>query len=350
MQYALPALVAAAFACTATVWDLRKRLIPNALNYSFLAAGAALALAQGIFSVGYVGLVALSFAFAYALYKAGVWAGGDAKFFTALSSFLPFFWQVPLTGWNVFSFLAIFFYSVAAGVPVTLLACAPKLWLLRGELASLLRAAAPRAFSAALASAAVAFALQKFFALVPQAGWVASAAAVVFLLAARVPLAVSAAVFVAALALDPLNSLELFAGALAVSWLALFAWQALALARNKVLRRHVRVDELEEGMIPAYSVVVDESGRARELRTPGLKELLAAAGKADAAALARLLKPRERIVADSRLARGLSETEIKELKALGVKSLVVRESIAFAPVMVAGFALAALLGVKWLGF
>ncbi|MEK6924161.1 MAG: prepilin peptidase [Candidatus Micrarchaeota archaeon] len=112
-----PALLAAAlaFAVAASFFDLRERRIPNALNFAAGALAAAAAVASGAEMIPFALFSLFSFIFAYALYKLGAWAGGDAKFFTALCMLLGVESQALL-------FVpALFLISVAVSLPFILL-------------------------------------------------------------------------------------------------------------------------------------------------------------------------------------------------------------------------------------
>ncbi|HEV8289706.1 MAG TPA: A24 family peptidase [Candidatus Norongarragalinales archaeon] len=93
--------------------DLETRRIPDALNFSAIALGVALS----IFSrdMGALVLAAVFWLFAFAVYKMGVWGGGDAKFFTALSVLLVPADILSAMFAFVVSAVMIFAFSLAAG-------------------------------------------------------------------------------------------------------------------------------------------------------------------------------------------------------------------------------------------
>jgi hypothetical protein len=93
----IPAAIALVAACIAIYTDMRRRIIPNKLNYPLIATGVIFYLLLGIYRMdpwtavsGAVG-AAISFAIGYAMWLAGGWAGGDVKLFTALGALLPKF-------------------------------------------------------------------------------------------------------------------------------------------------------------------------------------------------------------------------------------------------------------------
>jgi Flp pilus assembly protein protease CpaA len=91
------------------------------------------------------------------------------------------------------------------------------------------------------------------------------------------------------------------------SFIMLFGIHAFGIAKEKILRKTIAVKNLEEGMIPAEDVVI---GKTK--------------------------------IADSRLARGLTWSEIKGLKKVR-KSIKIKLSIPFVPILTLGMILLLLL-------
>lgn len=128
---AIPAGISLAGVTIAIYTDMRRRVIPNRLNYPMIAFGVAFYLLLGLYRwelmtaiSGALG-AAISFAIGYLLWVAGGWAGGDVKLFTALGALLfgykmpsgsPFY-PVPLT---------IIFNSLIVMLPAILVYAALK--------------------------------------------------------------------------------------------------------------------------------------------------------------------------------------------------------------------------------
>lgn len=76
----------------ATYTDVKFQTIPNKLTFSTLSIGITLVTLnnyiQGYRDIFYYFSVIIVFIFTYILWKVGVWAGGDVKLFTAISSLL----------------------------------------------------------------------------------------------------------------------------------------------------------------------------------------------------------------------------------------------------------------------
>lgn len=292
--------VAALFCVAAVAFDLRERRIPNNLNLLAFLTAVLFAALESKLSFEFVLFVAASFVFAYLLYKLGVWAGGDAKFFTALMCFFALL-KADSPEFIVFIFLA----AAALTLPVLLLLHWKKMVSFRGEFVS----AAAGSLKPALAGAATSTAIYLLYALATGAD-----------------------------ASSP-RLLQGFALSLAIFFAVSFFGKSFGVVSEKVLRQTIPVARLEEGEIPGQSVYIKE-GAVCYWSPPSPKQLLWCALKFGAnKALAEAFPPGREIVSCLRAA-GLSKQEITKLKKAGVKQLVVKQSIPFAPALALGFWLA----------
>ncbi|MBI5177472.1 prepilin peptidase [Candidatus Micrarchaeota archaeon] len=312
----------------AVSYDLIERRIPDALNYGLILLGAAFGInAAGTQNaLGYAGFVAFSFAFAYAIYKAGAWAGGDVKFFTALCAFLP----AISPRYSVVSPLALFLISAALLAPVTLLAhwgrIKPKEgWVKR----------AGKALEASLPASLVSAGVQPVFYLFSaNIAYVLLLAALLYV--ARIPAWLSVPAFAASLLAFP-NGGQIASAAYALAILSLVSMLIRCYPDfSAALRRSVPVGELKPGDIPAQTIVV-HNRKPLVVRNPGLPSLLRSALAMDATALKNAFPGKEMAVADSMRAMGLAARQIEQLKKLGVKSIYVKESLPYAPVILAAY-------------
>ncbi|MEW5955186.1 MAG: A24 family peptidase C-terminal domain-containing protein, partial [Candidatus Micrarchaeota archaeon] len=224
------------------------------------------------------------------------------------------------------------------------------LWRLRREFAGLAGPAVRNPAKKGLLGAAAGFAFVSATGALTQFvnPWISYAVVFLAALAVPLPLWAAAIVFAAAAFLDWQQAASLFAFAFIIGFVAFYCVKAFSLVSSKLLRKTVSAKELREGMIPSKTIVLRD-GKAVALEGLSLAAVAKAARKLDARQLRNLLTPpADRVLADCRKARGLTEAEIKELKAAGVTSLEVKESLAFAPVLVAGWAAAALWGLSWL--
>ena len=338
-----------AFIVSASFYDLRERRIPDQLNYFFLFLAFAINLVNSAFSLeflifAFLPLVLLSFGFAYLLYKIGAWAGGDVKFFTALCAFLPIFGP-----FGAFSFIYVFFASVITLLPVMFAIYFRDFIGLRGEIAGLFLSSLSKGFGSAIFSSAV-----FLFVFISNVFFPSPLLVVALVLASffvRLPWKASAVLLVALLAVSFDKFGQIYpslAFILLLSILLLFAKGISSLLFGKVLRKEVKISAVREGMIPAFSIV--RSGKKAVLWNPSesyskMFGVLASsvAGKISASELPSMLNsallPKGNVVANALLARGLSKDEIKELKRLKLKSIVIKESLPFTPVISAGFLL-----------
>jgi preflagellin peptidase FlaK len=342
MAYGVPEVSAlAAFLplfAIATAYDLRERRIPNAVNFAFLTAGVALTVYfkwnTPEYFAGYFAFVAASFAFAYVLYKLGAWAGGDVKFFLALGSLYPLAKNASLS--NAFDFLAIlviFVFAALAIVPVLVAIALKKSPGITAPLKGYLKDALAGAAKAAPFSAALIGVLNAAFN-VNILLFLAIAATSFFV---KLPFFVGVVFFAAMLFFETNATLAALPLSFAAIALVAFSIKSFPECSAKVLRRKLKISEVKEGDIPAYTIYLDGKGKPRIWR-PGFSAALKAASEG------RLeLAPKGRVVANSLAARGLTNAEIRKLKALGIKALEVKETTPFAPALGIGWLLTVLL-------
>jgi len=334
---------AAAYCAVACYLDLKKRIIPDWLTYGGIAAGLAFGAANCIylgtpFAVHYALMLAVALALGYALFLTGAWAGGDAKLFWAFSALFG-----------------------AAGradaiLPVALFACSALLFIAvtfalnAGTLLRKRKACARIAFETAKKAAGAA-AVASLFAsgLWNELFLVASVAVIVLLV--RLPKYAWPVILLASIAINADAAATAFPAAFAIA----FSVGTLARVSLEVvspgLSYRVRKSDLEEGMLPAYTII-ERDGKA-VLFKPKLdwKRIVKAAGKGgkDAAKILQdaglVLPANARVVADASDAGGLDGRQLQRLKKLeNVRWLQVRTTQAFAPVLCACF-LAALAGL-----
>ncbi len=342
-----------AYAATACYTDLRWRIVPNLLNYSALATaillvtGAALFEGAAIDALAYAFFVAAAFLFAYLLYRAGAWAGGDAKFFTGLLAFAPLLSPYYAKG---LAFIVWAFLNAALVlIPVTALVYFSTIAHQRSLLARLaaesVRGAALAALSFVPLAVLFSIAVSTQTAVLTANPLLQVVLFALFLAASfflHLPLPLAGALALVALYLQPGLTLAGFAALLPLAFLARLLLAYFPHFSQAALRKTKRLDELEEGDVPADTWVL-RKGRAVVLSRPTLGAVLAFARRGDIQGLRELLQPSSPVLASARRARGLTRDEIQALKrAGGVERLIVRESLPFAPVLAAGFLLATL--------
>ena len=333
---------AAAYCAIACYLDIKQRIIPDWLTYGGIVAGLGLGILNCLtlgsaFAVQYALMLVVALALGYLLFALGVWAGGDAKLFWAFAALLGAAGRA-----DALLPVILFASSALLFLAVTFLLNAGIILKKRRECAQIAVDSAVRAVGAAAVASLFASGLGADYGL-------AAIVAVAFLLV-PLPKYFWAAILLVALALNA----DATAVAFPLSFLLAFAIGTAAGISSKViapdLSYKVRKADLEEGMLPAYTVI-ERKGRAVLFRPMfNLGRLLAAAGKeSDVKKIlqkAGLLPPAgAKIVADSADAGGLDRSQLRGLKKLeNVRWLQVRRTQAFAPVLCACF-LAALAGL-----
>ncbi len=348
----LPSSFALLFSVLAGYSDLKKREIPDALNYGalFLALGLALFLKSAYFLL-FTSLPFLfaAFLFSYFLYRVGAWAGGDVKFFTALAGFYP----LLAPSFSFLSLAYIFLASVALLVPLLLLLYAQRLASHSHELLSAAQASLRSSLNTTVISYVVIEVLAFVFFYFPDSPLFLFI--ILFLLyLLDIPFLPSLVLFLLFSFLYGL-SLELFLFLFLLAFAVSFFSKAFGILSQHVLRHRVSVSQLKEGMIPAETVVLQKKKLLR-MQPPRFSEMLPLAlqllrQKTPWPSVLRVLSGtplQGKVLASALKARGLSRSEIQALKRAGLKYLVVKESLPFAPLLATGFFLAAFGESTWL--
>jgi len=334
---------AAAYCAIACFFDLRKRIIPDWLSYGGIAAGLALGamncLAFGAgFAMQYALMLAVSLALGYALFLAGVWAGGDAKLYWAFAALFGAAGRA-----EALLPVALFAASAALFLAATFALNAKTILKKRRECEKIAVQTAGKAAGAAAVASLFASGLWNDF------YWVA-AIAIVFLLA-KLPKYSWLLLLLAAIAINADATTVAFPAAFAIAFLvgttARIGLEVIAPG----LSYRVQKKDLEEGMLPAYTVLRKNDRAVLFSPKFDLKRIIKEAGKGGKNAErilqdSGLLPPANaKIVADSTYAGGLDAQALQGLKKLeNVRWLQVRRTQAFAPVLCACF-LAALAGL-----
>lgn len=282
---------AVAFISLASYFDLRQRRVPNALTLPVVAIGVA-ANAYSNAGLEYYLALSLAFTFSYALYRLGAWAGGDAKFFTALFAIQSF---------GAFSFVGIFLNSALLLVPVLVALHAGEFFAMRKKMRGILSASARNALVAGLLYAPFAY--------------VAGAAI-----------------------------LESTMLAIAAAFLVSFLLKIFLLARASIMKKTVFAEDLREGMVLDGRIYV-RAGRAGAWLPPAAKELINIAMQKGIAGVRDRMAVKGIVIASGGAA-GLGAAEIAAIKKAGVGKVRIRESLPFVPALGAGYLLSFAFGVS----
>lgn len=316
--------LALAYCLVGSIYDLRERRIPNAVNYAGIAAGAAVAFFDNTLGVGFAIAVVLSFAFAYVLYRMGAWAGGDAKFFTGLSSFAAATGtQSPILPLELFLLSALFL------IPVIVVLYSGVVWRQRNEIRAsatdALRSGAESALLAPICFASLSLASSPILAI----------GLIVLLALIRVPLIVGVVLFALSfLLVGPMTVVGVYAASLVAVLLIRILSSSFAVLRTHAFREAVAIGKLKPGDVPDSFLVRAGSG-VSVVAAGSLKRALSVA-LSGGNAFSVLARPVNAIAGPDRAA-GLSQDAVAELKRRGVKQVVLRKTLPFAPVLAAGF-------------
>lgn len=325
----------------ASFTDLKERIVPDKLNYFLVVAGlgihavGALVFNDAWFFVSSAVAAAAAFCFGWLLWKLGVWAGGDVKLLVGIAALNPF---NPAVLGNVFGvwlpfskplglpvfFVSVFVFSVFCMLPFGAVLGAKKLLEKKAELKKFLSESKRKS----LRLVEIGFAASG---LVKALGFFSLPAVVALPLLFVVEIfpKKTRIVAVALLAVFGLysNAIGFVSDFVLVSLplVALYFLLGLFLSSRRLLKESVRVSRLEEGMVPA-ATIVEQKGKvvfACGLETGKIIKHLKANNLQGL--LDYLKGPDGRIVCSARRAAGLEEKEIAELKRLAQKGLIGKE-------------------------
>jgi Flp pilus assembly protein protease CpaA len=310
--YAL-ALVSLVYVSIAVYIDLKDRIIPDALNYLIILGCLAFSIIQNVI-LGFILIAAASFAFAYILYKLGVWGGGDVKFFVGLNGLMFF-----LTGFNWLGIFYLFFISAVLSIPLLIVIHFRELIELRKrfDIIKNFKSAVSSSISSAGVTSLLLFLRVNF-----NISFVVFILLLLVFFLVRIPIYLSVLLLIMGFYFYGLTVIAFLALALVLSFISIVLIQAFSITSKEILRKEVELKDLKEGMIPANSLFI-ENGIVKEF---SLNEMINQALKGTIA------KP---LITTS--AEGLTKEQIKELKSMKVKHISVKESFPFAPFLGVGF-------------
>ncbi len=348
-----------------TYTDFKKRIVSNWVTYGMVVVGLgghglwALLSNDAMIFANSLGVTVATFVGAYALYKLGVWAGGDVKLFAGLAALNPFnpniLTSLGLVDIEIFGSintpifpLTLFIFSLFAMLPYGAFLAAAKLAKNKTEKKKLWPDLRKRFFHALeISTLAIGFsALLSMFEL-NQLLTLPLLFVAAFLPKKSKAVAAAAMLFVGLWLQRDVAAQRFFVMlALLLGLYLLFKLYSLS---KTLMRKPVAIKDLEEGMIPAQTLVL----RGKLVETLPemqikklIKQLVANSG-------GKAVKAEEKVIVSSRSAGGLTEEEIKELRSLlGRKkigpTLLVKESAPFVPaVLIAYIALNIVGDVIW---
>ncbi len=328
------ALIAIAGLLIATYTDLRDRTIPNQLTYAMIFIGIAGHLLEAILTSSLtpilfsVGGAAIAFASAYILWRAGAWAGGDVKLFTALGALVPlpyaivpsFYSQFP-----VFPFLVLM-NSVLIAFPFIMLFVFAKTITEK----RLHKHAKQMLFSISERTSALALWLYGCYALLPILGLPSWLSIILVAPLPFIPYRHLAALALAAIGAALTQDLSAIVPLAFISLAFISFFEAASYGTKHVLRKRVPLSKAE-GEISAETLYV-KKGKVTAF-TPSMLSMLFSGFKT----------PKHTLVSEYNAA-GIEPDEIAALKKKGIKAVLVKQSIPLVPILLLGLAVSVFVG------
>ncbi len=108
-------IVTLLFSIIAAIYDIKKNIVPNKLNYSLIFFGLFSNLILSIISNNIKYILAsfismfITYAITYMLWKLNIWGGGDVKLFTAIATVIPSGLNINFL--NIFPQLSVYPFS-----------------------------------------------------------------------------------------------------------------------------------------------------------------------------------------------------------------------------------------------
>ena len=314
----------------ATYTDLKQRIIHNKLNYSLIGAGLFLHLWLAFSNADYwifgtaLAVTAVTFAASYALWKAGVWAGGDVKLMTGIAALNPLNLNILQ---NVFGVkigifasistpmfpLTLFIFSIFAMLPYGALISANALRKktnLKKELVQDLKRKVLQSVEVSAAVVGISAVLMFFgmhlLLVLP--------ALIVLKLLKKPGLVITGALFVFALYYNVGNAVA-YAAYLFVFFMFIYILFKFYFISKKVLAEEMEITALEDGIIPAESIYLKE-GKAIRGEKIQIKKIINYFKANNLQGLRQYLSPAGEEIVSARKARGVTVQEIEKLKML----------------------------------
>ncbi|MFH1588655.1 MAG: prepilin peptidase [Candidatus Diapherotrites archaeon] len=357
----------------ASFTDLRERIVPDWLNYGLIAFGLTAWLVYGLISnsieLFFTALIVTIMAFigGYALWKTGVWAGGDVKLFTALAALNPINYAIlrDLFGINeliasiglnglissselpVFP-LTLFIYSLFSIVPfgaVMSLKAVKKNKELRKELFD----ESKKLLISLIKLGIILVGLKEILGVLGiSVIWILP---LLFLIAFQKKTMNSVIVillFIAGICFNGLNALTEIISIAVPLFAIYFLLKFFLISRKHVFSYEKKITELKEGEIIGETVVLEE-GKVKIIHSLEIKKIINYFKSNKLQELLNELNPKGKIIASHRSAAGVTEEQLKELNELIEKKLIenritVKKSAPMVPIVLIAYVLSQLIG------
>ncbi len=349
--------------------DFKERIISNKLTYGGIISGILIHLIEGYlvgdyFIFGIVVLVTIAtFIASYGLWKLGVWAGGDVKLFTALAALNPLnlgfirdliglkFSLLASISLPIFP-LTLFIFSIFSMLPYGTLLSVNVLRKrndLRKELIEELKKRFIQTVQLIALVTGLNFVLSQFI----SNGIILFIAVILVLILSaklnnKIRLAGILILFGYSLYMNFDVVIKSFFMGLFFLYLIYVLLKTFSFSRKYALKKTIKVNELEEGMIPAVSLYEIE-GKIIEKKGLSTATLINNLRNTNLAGLLNELQPKGKEIISARKAAGLEETEIQELKKMAAEKKIsntieIKLTAPMIPAVLIGYVLVNILG------
>ncbi|MCR4369032.1 MAG: A24 family peptidase [archaeon] len=345
--------------------DLKERMVYNKLTFTLAGIGIVLKAAESyiaqtpmpLFYALAGGIIA--YTACYALYRLGVWAGGDVKLVTAIAILNPINYQLIATWIGVaqWPFLAqelpifgvtLIIYSAFAVLPLGIIMAFSALikhpQLLKKAIEAVQKKALQLLALGILASGANTiiskFALNDFLVL--------PIVVIVALLPGKIRVF---AIAIAALAGIYLNANAMAQNAIYVTlplMLGYGLWKLYSESKEKAFKEEIDTQNIEEGMIPE-NYIVEKNNRIEEVEKPSIKRVINNVMNNRLQIALADFKIEGNVISSPNMAGGLTEDEAKKIResakaGLAPEKIKVKKTMAFVPAILLAYILSQIIG------
>ncbi len=339
----------------ATYTDLKERIVTNKLNFGTTIIGLIIFATYSIY-IGNIWPIMYSFFgmcfgffFGWALWKIGVFAGGDVKLFMALGALNPFTPALIKIGIFTNSSLPIFpislfLYSLIAFLPYGLVVIFTRLMQnkeFRKKITKDIFEKSKQSFHASIIIASIhtiffIFLNNYFLELITI-----FLALIIWNKLKNKKIIITLILVIISLILNHNLFLQIFIG-IAITLVIIYGLAKLMFSFRPLLSKEIKVSELEEGMIPTKTLIWKGKKVIEfELSFKGIIQSIKK-GKINE------LFPKKEIISSNK-ARGLTIEELKEVQKLAKKGLIknkisIKDSMPFVPTILIGYAISLFAG------
>lgn len=341
----------------ATYTDLKERIVTNKLNFTLAGIGILIYLTQSIIEqtpipliLSILGLI-IGFSFGWIMWKLGVFAGGDVKLFMALGALNPL--TPALIKTTIFTNstmqifpITLFLYSLIGFIPYGIIVVTYKLKKNKQYRKKLKQEMKKRIIDGAKIAILIS-ALSIIFEQIQITQIAILPTLIIFGIIPKHKKIIGAIIAITGIIISPTGILQKTTTTF-VCIVFIYGTIKLMLSLRPLLETTVKIKDLKEGMIPTKTLYY-EKGKVKEHNFT-IKGIFEEAKKNKLNAL----KPKNIIISSTK-ARGLIESEIKELKKLLKakkigETIKIKDSMPFVPTMLIGYILCIILGDFWILF